>query len=104
MATDRGSIDRWQIDAHRVLGELLAASREHDLPPLAWTLATTGALTGEASGRVAVHAWAAHLGATVTETARDDGRVSLYAPFSIDGERRGALRAELWPESGESDL
>ncbi|MFD6065510.1 hypothetical protein ACFWC2_29300 [Streptomyces diastaticus] len=96
---------RWQATAHRVLGELLAEAEKHRLPPLMWTLAPTGALTGEASvldghtlQRAAITAWAAHLGATVTETERADGRVSLHAFMSHGGERIGALRAELYPD------
>ncbi|MGO1900572.1 MAG: hypothetical protein ACTH0H_05775 [Brachybacterium sp.] len=100
-----------QADAHRVLGELLAEGREHGLPPLRWMLATTGALTGEADGlaeredpRAAVAAWTAHLGATVTETTHDDGhRVSLYAAFDWDGERQGALRAEIFRQDTDFD-
>ncbi|MEU3182519.1 hypothetical protein ABZ685_30525 [Streptomyces albidoflavus] len=97
---------RWQATAHRVLGELLAEAEEHQLPPLMWTLAPTGAITGEASSldghtvqRAAVTAWAAHLGATVTETERGDGRISLHAFMSHGGERIGALRAELHPDT-----
>lgn len=96
---------RWQATAQRILGEMLSEAEEHRLPPLCWTLATTGALTGTAEGltatpdeqRAAITAWAAHLGATVTETQRADGRVSLHAFLSRDGERIGALRAELHP-------
>ena len=97
---------RWQATAHRVLGELLAEAEEHRLPPLTWTLAPTGALTGEASildgpteQRAAITAWAAHLGATVTETERADDRVSLHAFMSHGGKRIGALRAELYPDT-----
>jgi len=95
---------RWQTDAHRVLGELIREGHENGLPPLMWTLATTGALTGEAPSlapdedpHAAVTAWAAHLGATVAENRRNDGRLSLYAPFDRDGKRYGALRAEIFP-------
>ncbi|WP_431777008.1 hypothetical protein, partial [Streptomyces cucumeris] len=73
---------RWQAAAHRVLGQLLAEAEQGGLPPLMWTLADTGALTGEVHGlgrttdeqRAAVTAWARHLGASVTETPRKDGR------------------------------
>ncbi|MFE9200414.1 hypothetical protein ACFYMH_30880 [Streptomyces albidoflavus] len=97
---------RWQATAHRVLGELLTEAEEHRLPPLMWTLAPTGALTGEASvldgrteQRAAIKAWADHLGANVTETERVDGRVSLHAFISVAGTRVGALRAELYPDT-----
>lgn len=96
---------RWQTGAHRTLGKLIREGHAAGLPPLMWTLATTGALTGTAPGltpdedpRAAITGWAAHLEGRVTETARADGRTSLYAPFSRDGERVGALRAEIWPE------
>ncbi|MFF8954088.1 hypothetical protein ACF09I_35625 [Streptomyces sp. NPDC014940] len=96
---------RWQTTAHRILGELISEGRERNLPPLCWTLATTGALTGEAQGlgvtieeqRAAFTAWATHLGAKVNETTRSDGRVSLHAFIDRGGERVGALRAELMP-------
>lgn len=102
--TDDDYAYRWQADAHRILGKLISEGRDNSLPPLMWTLATTGALTGEAPGlggdadqRAAVNAWARHLNTTVTETPRNDGRTSLYAPFSRDGKRWGALRAEIFP-------
>lgn len=97
--------NRWQSTAHRVLGELISGGREAGLPPLMWTLATTGALTGEVDGltrnpdeqRADFTAWARHLGATATETPRDSGhRVSLHAFITHEGERIGALRAELF--------
>ncbi|MET8129532.1 hypothetical protein ABZV67_37905 [Streptomyces sp. NPDC005065] len=95
---------RWQATGHRVLRELLSSSKQAGLPALTWTLATTGALTGEVSGlgatadeqRATITAWARHLGATVTETSRPDGRISLAASFPTHGgERTGVLRAEL---------
>ncbi|MCP9209539.1 hypothetical protein [Streptomyces cucumeris] len=97
---------RWQAAAHRILGELITEGRDNGLPPLTWTLATTGALTGEVHGlgttikeqRATLTAWAAHLGATIAETPRTDGRTSLHALISRDGERIGILRAELFPE------
>ncbi|MFF5030367.1 hypothetical protein ACFY2J_40070 [Streptomyces collinus] len=95
----------WQTNAHRILGKLISDGHEHGLPPLCWTLATTGALTGEAQGlgvtieeqRAAFTAWATHLGTKTTETARSDGRVSLHAFIDHGGERVGALRAEILP-------
>lgn len=104
--TDAEYVYRWQAAAHRILGELIAEGQRNGLPPLTWTLAETGALTGEAQGltrtvdeqRAAVTAWARHLGATVGETPRHDGRISLWAPFDRDGARRGMICAELFPE------
>lgn len=99
---DHGTVHNLQTAGQRVLGKLLTEGRNNGLPPLTWTLAHTGALTGEAvavdpdaDGRAAVAAWARHLGATVTETAREPGRVSLYAPFRR-GTVVGALRAEIF--------
>ena len=104
--TDMQYTYRWQAKGHRILGELLTTAEQAGLPGLMWTLATTGALTGETTGlgstteeqRAELTAWARHLGATVTEHARDDGRISLVAPFDHGGERVGILRAELFPE------
>ncbi|WP_399554094.1 hypothetical protein [Streptomyces anulatus] len=103
--TDAYYARRWQTDAHRVLGELIGEGHDNGLPPLMWTLATTGALAGDAPGlgtdedpRDAIARWAAHLGTTVIETTREDGRISLYAPFDRDGKRQGALRAEIYPD------
>lgn len=105
MSIDAHYAYNWQATAHRILGELITEGRDNGLPPLLWMLATTGALVGEAPGlatdpdqRTSITAWATHLGASVTETARDDGRVILHAPFSRRGERVGALRAELFPK------
>lgn len=108
---DTAIVSRWQTTAHRVLGELIAGGQEAGLPPLMWTLASTGALTGEVGGltktsdeqRAAFTAWARHLGATVTETPRGDGRISLHAFIDHDGERVGALRDELFPEDEAGD-
>ena len=103
--TDNAYSYRWQTTAVRILADLIAEGQAAGLPPLMWTLATSGALTGEASvldgadrRRSALAAWARHLGAAVTETALGDGRTSLTAPFDRDGERVGILRAELFPE------
>lgn len=103
--TDTATYYRWQATAHLILGKLIAEGQQNGLPALTWTLATTGALTGEASmldgpdrQRAAVAAWARHLGATIHEHARGEGRAELIAPFDRDGERRGVIRAELFPE------
>lgn len=104
--TDMQYTYRWQATGHRILGELLASAEQAGLPGLMWTLATTGALTGETTGlgstndeqRAELSAWARHVGTTVTETPRSDGRVSLTAPLHHDGERVGILRTELHPE------
>jgi hypothetical protein len=94
---------RWQRDAHQALGEFLQA----DLPAVAWTIATSGALVANVDSltstpdeqRVAFDAWARHLDADVTpERVRSDGSAHLYAKFSWQGERvRGAIRATIYP-------
>jgi hypothetical protein len=105
MTIDKATLYRWQTAAHPILGELIAKGQKAGLPPLNWTLATTGALVGEAPGlhgdpdqRTSLTQWAQLLGTTVTETQREDGRISLHAPLTRDGERLGALRAEIFPE------
>lgn len=107
VSISRSDYNRWQATAYRILGELIAEGRDNNLPPLTWTLAITGALAGQVPSltaeereqqRATLTAWAAHLGAAVTETVREDGRISLHAAFSRQGERVGALRAEIWPE------
>ncbi|WP_329390171.1 hypothetical protein [Streptomyces sp. NBC_01716] len=107
---------RWQLRAHEALGRMVAHGVKHDFPPLMWTLASTGALTGEAIGlastpdeqRAALEQWATYLKATVKERTDRDGVVHLYAPFKWGkGEwDAGALRATIYPpledEDGES--
>ena len=103
----RSDYNRWQGTAYRILGELIVEGRDNNLPPLTWTLAITGALTGQVPSltaeereqqRVTFTAWATHLGAAVTETAREDGRISLHGAFRRQGERVGAVRAAIWPD------
>lgn len=87
---------RWQRRGQKLLATLLADGAKLDLPPLQWTLATSGALTAEADGlsytpaerREAVRRWAAHIGAPVDTRHTTDGREELYAGWKIavDGE------------------
>jgi hypothetical protein len=73
-----------------------------------WTVATTGALTGEVPGlvetpdeqRAAVKAWAVYLGATVKERTNRDGVTYLSAGFTWhqDDRVKGAIRATIFPE------
>ncbi|MFJ6481174.1 hypothetical protein ACIQK6_13775 [Streptomyces sp. NPDC091682] len=105
--TPTADLHRWQARAHQLLGELLAAGRRADLPPLVWTLATSGALTGEADNlsysgaeqQEAVRRWAAHLDAEVDARTDADGALHLYAGWKAgaDGLVRGCLRATVRP-------
>lgn len=109
MAVDNAYSLRWQSDAHRVLGEFLAAARKQDLPALSWTIATSGALVGDVDTlnstpeemRAAFEAWTDWLGAKgVTDRMRRDGVIHLYAQFRRgDGasEVSGAIRADIHP-------
>ncbi|MEV7441998.1 hypothetical protein AB0O22_12695 [Streptomyces sp. NPDC091204] len=107
MTTPTADLHRWQARAYAFLGELLAAGRRADLPPLVWTLATSGALTGEAdtlsySGaeqQEAVRRWAAHLDAEVDARTDADGVQHLYAGWKAgtDGLVRGCVRATVRP-------
>ncbi|WP_336052170.1 hypothetical protein [Streptomyces sp. CA2R101] len=78
------------------------------LPALVWTIATSGAITGEADGltatadeqRAAVHAWAACLGATVDERVDKAGAAHLYARWSFEQDGfdvGGCIRATIHP-------
>lgn len=95
---------RWQREAHRVLGELLAFD---DLPAVAWTIAVSGAITGAVDSltstpveqRAAFTAWAGRLGAKPTERTDRAGVIHLYAPFAWgQAEPVGAIRATIHPE------
>ncbi|MFJ6889876.1 hypothetical protein ACIQRC_34220 [Streptomyces californicus] len=89
--TPAATLRRWQRCAQKVLAEFLTDSDKRDLPPLVWTLATSGALTGEADGlsytpderRAAVRRWADHVGAPVDVSHTTDGREELYAGWKI---------------------
>lgn len=78
---------RWQMRAHIHLAVFLDAAAKQGLPAIAWTIATTGAITGTVNG----------LGVTAAEQPRRDGSSSLYARFESDGEPLGAIRAALVP-------
>lgn len=100
---------RWQRQAHIALGQFLDAATRQGLPAIAWTIATTGAITGTVIGlgvtvdeqRKQFNAWVAFLEATPTERTRRDGSATLYAKFEVDGEPAGAIRAELVPPMDE---
>lgn len=102
---ENGDRLRWQRRAHLALGVFLADATEQRLPAIAWTIATTGAITGTVSSfgatveeqRRQFNAWAVYLQATPSERTRRDGSATLYAKFEVGGEPAGAIRAELVP-------
>jgi hypothetical protein len=102
---------RWQRDAHRALGELLAAD---GLPVVAWTIAISGALVGDvdtltstpAEMRAAFDGWVGKLGAEVAPERTDsDGVTYLYAKFTWSKKASvgGAIRATLYPPLDEAE-
>lgn len=109
MAVDNAYSLRWQSDAHRVLGEFLAAARQHNLPAVSWTIATTGALVADVDSlnstpmemRAAFEAWTGWLNVIgVTDRMRQDGVTHLYAQFRRGegaAQVRGAIRADIHP-------
>ncbi|WP_405425549.1 hypothetical protein [Streptomyces erythrochromogenes] len=106
-------LDRWQARAYIRLGELIAAGRRIELPPLLWTLTTSGAITGEADPvsysageqREAVRRWARLLDVEVDERTDQDGTVHLYAPWKggTDNLVRGCIRATVRPALDDED-
>lgn len=113
MAVDDEYILRWQSDAHRVLGDFLAAAKKQNLPAVSWTIAVSGALVGDVDSlnstptemRAAFEAWTGWLGVTgVSDRMRRDGVTRLYAQFRRGegaSEVRGAIRAEIYPPMGD---
>ncbi|MFI9311234.1 hypothetical protein [Streptomyces triculaminicus] len=101
------TLHRWQRHAQQQLAAFLAHGAKRDLPPLVWTLAANGALTGEADGlsytpdqqRAAVKQWADHVGVTV-ETTTGDGREEHFAGWEkpVQGEAAvvGCFRATIF--------
>lgn len=107
-ALDTATAYRWQQSAHRALATMLDHGANNNLPALVWTIATSGAITGEAGGltatadeqRTAVHVWAAYLGATVDERVDKSGTVNLNAKWSLEQDGRsvgGCIRATIHP-------
>lgn len=106
---------RWQRDAHRALGEFLAAATKLDLPAVSWTIATSGALVGDVDSlastpdemQATFAAWAGQLGASVKPERVDaSGGVHLYAQFAWGANDlvRGALRATVYPPLEDGDV
>ncbi|MFJ6566594.1 hypothetical protein ACIQNU_04190 [Streptomyces sp. NPDC091292] len=96
---------RWQRLSHDEVGVFLADARTLGLPTITWTIATTGAITGEVGAlgstpekqRTAFAAWVAYLGVASSERRRDDGSVVLYARFDRGDLVGGAIRADIAP-------
>lgn len=111
MAVENADRLRWQLLAHQALGDFLAAAVIEDLPALAWTVASNGAMTGTvdslstdpADMRPAFEAWASRLGVETTERTDASGTVHLYGRFAwaqnyLVG---GALRAQIVTQTDE---
>lgn len=106
--TDLQYTYRWQLQTQKALGLMLAHGQKAKLPGLMWTLATNGALTGEAISlgstaagqRAAVSAWAEYLDTHVRVWERKDGVTELSAHFvwAKDPAVKGAIRATIYPE------
>ncbi|MGW9439619.1 hypothetical protein [Streptomyces sp. NPDC055607] len=105
------TLRRWQLRGQKAIEGLLADAARLDLPPLTWTLAVSGAVTGKADNlhhspdeqREAVRRWAAHVGVPV-DTDHVDGREELYAGWKITvpdeiGAVHGCFRAIIFPGS-----
>lgn len=105
MGADNADRLRLQQRAHIAVGIFLADAVSQGLPAIAWTIATTGAITGTVNGlagtaaeqRRQFDAWAVYLDAKPTERTRRDGTSTLYAAFEVGGQPAGAIRAELVP-------
>jgi hypothetical protein len=106
MAAENADRLRWQELAREALGDFLAAAMVEDLPAIAWTIASNGAMTGTVDSlttdvkgqRAAFDAWAYRLGAEPTERTGSAG-VHLYASFTWARNClvAGALRASIVP-------
>ncbi|MFE2497122.1 hypothetical protein [Streptomyces scopuliridis] len=101
---------RWQRRGHDALGLMLQHGADAELPALTWTIASSGALTGEAGSllstpaeqRAAIEAWSGFLNARIEERVDGDRVAHLYAAFSRgDGEVVCAIRATIFPDPTE---
>ena len=97
---------RWQQQRYDLLGQVLKAGQERDLPPLSWTLsvyALVGTATGHADDekRAAFDAWVAALDLDRwDEQPHETGRIHLHA-VSDDLWGRGVgvtVIADVWEE------
>lgn len=102
---------RWQRMAHDEVGRFLADAATQNLPAIMWTIATTGAITGQADGlgstperqRADFDAWVAYLGVTPSERTHSDGGIVLYAKFERGDLVGGAIRADIAPPMDDED-
>ncbi|MEU8902163.1 hypothetical protein [Streptomyces mirabilis] len=102
---------RWQRMAYDEVGVFLADAATQGLPAIMWTIATTGAITGQVNAltstparqRDEFNAWVAYLGVTPSERTRNDGSVTLYAKFQRGDLVGGAIRAEIDPPTDDED-
>ncbi|MFF3730867.1 hypothetical protein ACFYXM_11225 [Streptomyces sp. NPDC002476] len=102
------TLHQWQRRGQKLIDTLLTDAPRLNLPPLTWTLAVSGAVTGSADHlnytpaeqREAIRQWAAHVGVPVDTEHTPDGREELYAGWQIavDGEVgpvQGCFRATV---------
>ncbi|MFD9721099.1 hypothetical protein [Streptomyces sp. NPDC059076] len=103
--TPAATLRAWQKRAHTQLAEFLSRAERLDLPPLTWTIAINGALTGQPDSlsytpderRDAVHRWARYLDVQVDTTHTTDGREELYAGWRHPKSQvRGCFRATIF--------
>lgn len=111
--TDNRMELRWQREAHRAVGDFLAAATALNLPAVTWTIAETGAVTGAVHGlgrtlaeqRATVTAWAKYFNLPIREHALSDGRCTLTVRFKTETMVAGVIRADIDPlvsdEAGE---
>ena len=97
------TLSEWQRRAQRHLVSYIEKGAAFGLPPLKWTLATNGALTGEADSltytpdgqREAIRLYAQHIGASVETRATADGE-ELYVGWESNRYgTRGCFRATI---------
>ena len=95
---------RWQAAGVARLATLVRMAAEVGLPPLFWTVGTTGALAGHVTGpdadrRATFELWAAAVGANRRrEQTRPSGATDLYAAALNEfGTAEIAITATLFP-------
>jgi hypothetical protein len=111
MAADNKLMLRWQRDAHRAVGDFLAAATALNLPAITWTIATSGAVTGAVDGltrtadqqRHDVEAWARYFNLPVAERTRRDRGATLTVRFKTETMVGGVIRADIAPPMDDED-
>ena len=102
---------RWQREAHRTVADFLAAADALNLPAITWTIATSGAVTGQVDGltrtpeeqRATVEAWARYFNLPVAERALEDGTVYLTVRFKTETMVGGVIRADILPSMDDEE-